>query len=261
MSSGNRYQKDIFQRIADKFFEGKRGTVMAIFFVTLFTVPWLTVIGLVLFGVLTNNEKSSPQASRRANPVPPPRPAQRPAPRPVQQSFQQAAPKAPAKPRPVNPRPKHTGDPAADQLLDAGYEFLCAADNYLPEIEDYEVQAKVKEACAKIKGIMNWVQTKPEAAKSAGRLSSYYLPTTQKLLKTYTTVDDAPGPNAKAICQQIARTLDTLNQALENLQNNLLDSTALDVEAEISAMEQMLGCEGLTGEFKMPEAGKEDSKQ
>lgn len=276
--NGTPEKNDVFQRIANRLFGGDRGLALILFWIGIFTVPWLSILVLVIFGIMPANQDMKQQRQERDE-----RRRQAaetfrqywPDSQPGQNNWQQTqdkaqAPKRPAyerrpaystanaprpapkKQAPAEPRPKPTGDAQADNLLKVGYEFLVKANDYLPEIDDLEVRAKAQTTCAKVRGIMDWVQSQPASAERAKRLTSYYLPTTQKLLSTYVSVDDTPGPNAQAICAQISRTLDTLNQALGNLMDDLLGNTALDIEAEIAAMEQMLGSEGLTDELRIP---------
>ena len=115
------------------------------------------------------------------------------------------------------------------------------------EIEDPLVLEQVDQLEKIVGGISGWVADHPASAPKVKRLSSYYLPTTLKLLRTYTTVDSNPGPTAQNICQNITGILHTFNTALLTMQDSLLEDTALDVSAEISVLESMLQQEGLTG--------------
>ncbi len=128
-----------------------------------------------------------------------------------------------------------------------------------PEIDDLTVRAKVETLSALIGEIRDWVKEHPDGEGKVKRLSNYYLPTTLKLLNTYISVDDNPGPTAQNICKNVSDILDTFHTALLNMQDSLLDDTALDVSAEISALESMLQQEGLAGsEFSFaPVRGEE----
>lgn len=123
--------------------------------------------------------------------------------------------------------------------------FQHEVEDICPEIDDVQVRAKVQQLSALIGEIRDWVKTHPEGEGKVKRLSNYYLPTTLKLLYTYISVDNNPGPTAQNICANVSNILDTFNTALRNMQDSLLDDTALDVSAEISALESMLQQEGL----------------
>ena len=81
------------------------------------------------------------------------------------------------------------------------------------------------------------------------RFAAYYLPTTLKLLHTYNEVDAQADQSAVAadIQRNIVGILHTINQAFSTLQDGLLQDTALDVSAEISALETVLAQDGLSG--------------
>ena len=267
----NSKPKDIFQRTADALFGGNRKLTLVLFWVGMFTIPWISVLGLTIFGIIPalreqrhGSRSAAPKTrqSRRTKTAPQPthaaggQQARYAQPQGGAALQPRPAPQKPAAPSSKIPKPRHIGHADADKMLDAGYDFLVKCEEYMPEIDDLEVRAKVKEAGCKVQGIMDWVRTQPESAKNAKRMAGYYLPTVQRLLHTYISVDNNPGPNAQEICRQISHTLDTLNQALANLRDDLLGNTALNVEAEIAAMEQMLGSEGLTDELRMPGPGE-----
>ena len=265
----SRNNRDVFQRMGDKLFGGSRTIAIIAFVIGLVTVPVLALIAMAVFG-RSSPEEERQKARQREEELrrssafsgqQKPRYTREGRPEPRNSAsapFGAEAPRQPQAQKPVPPpppahvRPQKTGDAQADALLEACYQFLCSADEYLPEMDDHEARACAKETCAKVQAIMDLVHGQPETAAHAGRLSSYYLPTTLKLLRTYTAVDNNPGRNAQEICRQVHKSLITLNQALENMQDDLLGNTAMDVEAEIAAMEQMLGSEGLTDELRMP---------
>lgn len=79
---------------------------------------------------------------------------------------------------------------------------------------------------------------------------SYYLPTALKLLHTYAQLDGqgVDGENITKTKQSIERSLDLLVTAFENQLDKLFQSDALDVSADIAALEGMLNLDGLSGE-------------
>lgn len=285
-----RKEKDAFQLFADLCLMGNRGLAELLFWIGLFMMPPVAIGLLILFSIIASARKSSDAASaaqyrqtQRPGAAPgakyaapqypgnqyPPRtaaqgpvydveyrdvPAADPAPPP-----KKAAP-APAAQKNTPPAPPKTGRPEADSIIKACNEFIWQAGKTLPEIDDVSVRARAQQTIALVKGIEEWLVSQPETAKGAQRLADYYLPTALKLLQTYISVDNNPGPNAKNICKEIDRTLEKFNEALANLQNDLLDTTALDVAAEISAMEQMLGSEGLVNEFNILQPGEAQPK-
>ncbi len=89
----------------------------------------------------------------------------------------------------------------------------------------------------------------PELIDDLHKFMDYYLPTTVKLLQAYEELDkqDVEGDNIKTAKKEIENTLDTINQAFENLLDSFFRDTAWDVSTDISVLKTMLAQEGLTG--------------
>ena len=109
-----------------------------------------------------------------------------------------------------------------------------------PELRDSLLHMRVTAA-----DIQNWVKAHPASAGKVRKFARYYMPTTLKLLRTYADVKDQQGEAAGSIRQEIGGILATLNTAFDNLRNDLLSDTALDISSEISAMQTMLAQDGL----------------
>lgn len=80
------------------------------------------------------------------------------------------------------------------------------------------------------------------------KFMGYYLPTTLKLVRAYREFDKQPvaGENITSGKQEIERTMDTINEAFENLLDDLFQDTAWDISTDISVLKTMLAQEGLT---------------
>ena len=85
----------------------------------------------------------------------------------------------------------------------------------------------------------------PNSAGKVRRLVRYYMPTTLKLLKTYNDVSAQDSRVSDEIQTNITGILNTINQAFQTLRDDLLKHTAMDVSAEISAMQTILRQDGL----------------
>ena len=97
--------------------------------------------------------------------------------------------------------------------------------------------------------IFKRVEQHPELISDLHKFMNYYLPTTVKLLKAYEELDKQPieGENIKTAKKEIENTLDTINEAFENLLDSFFRNTAWDVSTDISVLKTMLAQEGLTG--------------
>jgi hypothetical protein len=80
-------------------------------------------------------------------------------------------------------------------------------------------------------------------------MMKYYLPTTQKLVDTYATLDsqNISGANVENAKREIERSLDTINSAFERFLDQFFKDTAWDVSSDISVMGTMMAQDGLTG--------------
>ncbi len=94
----------------------------------------------------------------------------------------------------------------------------------------------------------DWLKAHPENTSKMRRFSNYYIPTTLKLLHSYNDVQGKHGENAESIRSDVTGILHTLNTAFQNLHDTLLSDVALDISAEISAMQGMLAQDGLSVE-------------
>ena len=97
--------------------------------------------------------------------------------------------------------------------------------------------------------IFDHVEKHPEKLPEIRKFLNYYLPITLKLVDAYREFDSQPvqGEHIMSAKAEIRETLDTINQAFENLLDSLFENAAMDISTDISALEAMLAQEGLTG--------------
>ena len=90
--------------------------------------------------------------------------------------------------------------------------------------------------------IFKEVEEHPEKLKQASTFFDYYLPTTLKLLGTYSEFEEAgvEGENLNAAKARIESIMDNLLENFEKQLDELYRSEAMDVDADIRVMESML---------------------
>ena len=90
--------------------------------------------------------------------------------------------------------------------------------------------------------IFREVELYPEKQKQASTFFNYYLPTTLKLLGTYTQFEEAgiEGENLRQAKARIESIMDNLLENFEKQLDELYRSEAMDVDADIRVMENML---------------------
>ena len=123
---------------------------------------------------------------------------------------------------------------------------------HIHECNDAIPGAVMSEKLAKLEDIMRrifaQVKKQPDSADDLHKFMTYYLPTTTKLIDAYRDLDSQPeyGTHIANTKKEIEDTLDTINEAFENLFDSLFEDTAWDISSDISTMKVMLQQEGLT---------------
>ena len=124
--------------------------------------------------------------------------------------------------------------------------------NHIHECNDAIPGEVMSAKLAKLEDLMRrifaHVEKEPDSAQDLHKLMTYYLPTTTKLIDAYRDLDGQPeyGANISNTKKEIEDTLDTINEAFENLFDSLFEDTAWDISSDISTMKVMLQQEGLT---------------
>lgn len=157
-------------------------------------------------------------------------------------AAQQAKRRPKPEPEPEQPQQK---SPAS---VEAVRRFVKVVEAERAIMRDEQGREELAHMGATGTSICDWLEAHPESLPKARRLAEYYIPTTLKLLHTYNDVQGQTGENAESIRRDISGILHTLNQAYDNLYNELLSDMALDVSGEIAALQGMLANDGLTGE-------------
>lgn len=115
------------------------------------------------------------------------------------------------------------------------------------EIEDEGVSRRIDRIGELTASIFTVVRQKPDRADEVKKFMNYYLPTTFKLLKSYSLMEKQSyqGENIVASRKKIEDILDSLITAFEQQQDRLFRTEALDVEADIQVLETMMAKDGL----------------
>ncbi len=155
-----------------------------------------------------------------------------------------------------NPAPAPA--PAAEPAEKTDADDLSALRREIARVENADIREKAERLCRHAEDIFAWVKLHPECTDDVRRFCSYYLPTAAKLLSTYNEV--APHADESSVAAgiegEVSRVLDTMITAFRELMDHLLQNTAVDMKAEISALETVLAQEGLTEQemLKIPDA-------
>lgn len=137
--------------------------------------------------------------------------------------------------------------PEVRAVIEEGYDYLKQmrdCNDAIPGIEISNKISRMEKICGQI---FDRVEEHPELLDELRKFMKYYLPTTIKLLKAYENLDqqEVQGPNIQKSKADIEATLDTINQAFENLLDSFFETTAVDIKSDISVMETLMAQEGL----------------
>lgn len=152
-------------------------------------------------------------------------------------------PAPPAQESTPQPDPDPAGESQYQRLLRQLHEAGAALAD--PMLRDKA--ARLETVSARIFAL---AEADPGKEDQLRKFVNYYLPTALKLLHTYAQLDGqgVDGENITKTKQSIERSLDLLVTAFENQLDKLFQSDALDVSADIAALEGMLNLDGLSGE-------------
>lgn len=153
-----------------------------------------------------------------------------------------AATKAPApETQPAaNPQPAAAPNPMDDTLTQ-----LKALND---EILDQAVSDKIDRIAALTRDIYSFVALNPEREIEVHKFMNYYLPTTMKLLKSYSLLErqSYQGENIAASRHDIEEILGTLVHAFEKQLDQLFAADAVDISSDITVLETMIAKDGLS---------------
>ena len=137
------------------------------------------------------------------------------------------------------------------------YRIKKEGQEYLKQLADIKVQIRSSEVVAKIAHmevlaarIFVCASEHPESISRTDKLFKYYFPSVMKLLNVYGDMERQPiqGENIQKSRKEIEESLDTINQALEKLFDEMFQDVAMDISSDIQVLEVMLKQDGLTGE-------------
>jgi len=117
-------------------------------------------------------------------------------------------------------------------------------------IADVTISGKIDRIEELTGKIFRIVEENPDKEPQIKRFMSYYLPTTFKLLRSYSTLEKQgiKGENIMASKENIGRILDTLATGYEQQLDQLFQTDAIDIAADISVLENLMQQDGLAGE-------------
>lgn len=143
--------------------------------------------------------------------------------------------------------PEARRETALKHQLEKAAVFIQKLKQLNDEITAEEISAKIDKIERLTKDIYESAKADKESVRYINRLISYYLPTTEKLLKTYADLDkkETQSPTLLRTKSKIEESMDKIVTAFERICENINEYTDMGVTCEISALENILMSEGL----------------
>lgn len=116
------------------------------------------------------------------------------------------------------------------------------------DIKDIAVSYRIDRIEEHTKNIFEYVTDHPEAMPQIRTFMNYYLPTTLKLLESYSRIErvGVAGENMKKSKENIENILDLLVAGFEQQVDQLFKSESIDISSDISVLETMMQKDGLS---------------
>lgn len=149
----------------------------------------------------------------------------------------------------------------ADTASDKYQAILVNMQNLKDSIKDPKISAKADHLIETTRKIFKIVEDAPQKEPQIKKFTEYYLPTTAKLLRSYSMLEKQgiSGKNIISAKQDIERILDSLTEGYERQLDKLFDADALDISSDIDVLETMLKQDGLSAQYF--DSAKKDNNQ
>ena len=117
------------------------------------------------------------------------------------------------------------------------------------EIADETVSERIYRIEERTRNIFDYVTEHPEVMPQIRTFMNYYLPTTLKLLESYSRIErvGVAGENMKKSKEKIENILDLLVIGFEQQVDQLFRNESIDISSDISVLEKMMQKDGLNG--------------
>ncbi len=140
-----------------------------------------------------------------------------------------------------------TGDQELDAIIRSGRESIAAIRRLNDQIPDQDISDNLAALEDLTRKIFAQLESDKQHVKRCRQFLNYYLPTTIKLLERYVELQNQglDSGNVREAMGRIAGMLYTIRQAFERQLDSLFAQDVVDINAEITVMEQMLQAQGL----------------
>ena len=134
------------------------------------------------------------------------------------------------------------------QVISEGRAYIKTIRDANDAIYDPVISEKLYRMEIIVQKIFEYVRVNPDQVGQLRRFMNYYMPTTEKLVRAYQQMDQETvlGENMTRAKDEIAQTLDTINDAYEKLYDSMHIDVVMDVSSDIAVLKTMFAQEGLS---------------
>lgn len=133
------------------------------------------------------------------------------------------------------------------RILETGRTYIEKIHDSNDLIKDKVVTEKLTRMEKTVSMIFKEVDLHPQQSEKLGLFLNYYLPTTDKLLRNYISIDEqnAESKSLSKTLHELSKSLDTINTSFEKILEMLYKEQEADILSDIETMEAMMTSEGL----------------
>ena len=133
------------------------------------------------------------------------------------------------------------------QLMEVGEQYIQKLNGYAALVKDKALSRKIGRIENIVSMIFHEIDVNPNQAQSLGVFLNYYLPTTEKLLEAYVSMDEkqASIKSATQTRKEIEAAINTIISAFEGILEKLYEEQEMDITSDIAAIELSMKQEGL----------------
>jgi hypothetical protein len=155
------------------------------------------------------------------------------------------------KPKPA-PEQISTGDQDLDEVLTKGQTYMAQMSELSLKIANHTILDQIQEIMNITGQIFNFIRKNPAQIRQIRQFTSYYLPTTVKLLNDYEEMSRQAfkGENMTDAMKKIENVMEKIKQTFRNELDHLFSDKAMDISVDIDVMEQIMRNEDLGGMTK-----------
>ena len=137
-------------------------------------------------------------------------------------------------------------DMEVEDVLIAGSQILDSFEDSRRKIRDIQVRTDVRNIIQISHQILDEVKTDPKDVRQIRKFISYYLPTIDKLLKSYVEMENVKNTvQIQDSKRKIESILKTIEKAFTALYDSLYEDDAIDISTDIKVLENVIAQEGL----------------